>query len=77
MATEIRSTDAYYHVRGRGRNEGSPDDDDEGEANAVSVSEEKKEEKKKIKRDQSGIYPREYTESVIGVMWSTMAQFST
>ena len=75
MATEIRSTDAYYHVRGRGRNEGSPDDDDEGEANAVS--EEKKEEKKKIKRDQSGIYPREYTESVIGVMWSTMAQFST
>ena len=44
-ATEIRSTQKYWHIKHKDRNQ--------------------------------NIVPREYTNSVIGILWSTMAQFGT
>ena len=45
LATEIRSTDRYWHVR--------------------------------LKNESLAVYPKPYTQNVVGMLWNTMAQFQT
>eukprot|EP00566_Odontella_aurita_P003490 CAMPEP_0113537792 /NCGR_PEP_ID=MMETSP0015_2-20120614/7019_1 /TAXON_ID=2838 /ORGANISM="Odontella" /LENGTH=1557 /DNA_ID=CAMNT_0000437319 /DNA_START=456 /DNA_END=5129 /DNA_ORIENTATION=- /assembly_acc=CAM_ASM_000160 len=71
-ATELRSSDRYWHVRLQGEEEDAGGDDDAGTKNGESPSS-----LLPVPVPPASLYPEEYDERVIGVMWNTMAQFQT
>lgn len=69
-ATELRSADRYWHVR--------LEDDAYKAASAQShVESSDSEAHKPESRAPAALYPEQYTEHAIGMMWNTMAQFQT